>query len=124
MKNIIIINIFVLLGFGCVNALSATKSVFPITFVVHWDNPSQLQNPPAHLPAYSPNVTLEDHTLYFYYDHPDCTVQLLDGDDMVFEVPFFPYTANNINLPAALSGQYELRIVEVGYYFSAVIELE
>ena len=118
MKNIIIINIFVLLGFGCVNALSATKSVFPITFVVHWDNPSQLQNPPAHLPAYSPNVTLED------YDHPDCTVQLLEGDDVVFEVPFFPYTANNINLPAALSGQYELRIVEVGYYFSAVIELE
>ena len=107
MKNIIIINIFVLLGFGCVNALSATKSVFPITFVVHWDNPSQLQNPPAHL-----------------YDHPDCTVQLLEGDDVVFEVPFFPYTANNINLPAALSGQYELRIVEVGYYFSAVIELE
>ena len=124
MKNIIIINIFVLLGFGCVNALSATKSVFPITFVVHWDNPSQLQNPPAHLPAYSPNVTLEDHTLHFYYDHPDCTVQLLEGDDVAFEVPFFPYTANNINLPAALSGQYELRIVEVGYYFSAVIELE
>lgn len=124
MKNIIIINIFVLLGFGCVNALSATKSVFPITFVVHWDNPSQLQNPPAHLPAYSPNVTLEDHTLHFYYDHPDCTVQLLEDDDVVFEVPFFPYTANNINLPAALSGQYELRIVEVGYYFSAVIELE
>ncbi len=124
MKNIIIINIFVLLGFGCVNALSATKSVFPITFVVHWDNPSQLQNPPAHLPAYSPNVTLEDHTLHFYYDHPDCTVQLLEGDDVVFEVPFFPYTANNINLPATLSGQYELRIVEVGYYFSAVIELE
>ena len=124
MKNIIIINIFVMLGFGCVNALSATKSVFPITFVVHWDNPSQLQNPPAHLPAYSPNVTLEDHTLHFYYDHPDCTVQLLEGDDVVFEVPFFPYTANNINLPAALSGQYELRIVEVGYYFSAVIELE
>ena len=124
MKNIIIINIFVLLGFGCVNALSATKSVFPITFVVHWDNPSQLQNPPAHLPAYSPNVTLEDHTLHFYYDHPDCTVQLLEGDDVVFEVPFFPYTANNINLPDALSGQYELRIVEVGYYFSAVIELE
>ena len=91
MKNIIIINIFVLLGFGCVNALSATKSVFPITFVVHWDNPSQLQNPPAHLPAYSPNVTLEDHTLHFYYDHPDCTVQLLEGDDVVFEVPFFPY---------------------------------
>ena len=76
------------------------------------------------LPAYSPNVTLEDHTLHFYYDHPDCTVQLLEGDDVVFEVPFFPYTANNINLPAALSGQYELRIVEVGYYFSAVIELE
>ena len=124
MKNIIIINIFVLLGFGCVNALSATKSVFPITFVVHWDNPSQLQNPPAHLPAYSPNVTLEDHTLHFYYDHPDCTVQLLEDNDVVFEVPFFPYTANNINLPAALSGQYELRIVEVGYYFSAVIELE
>ena len=99
MKNIIIINIFVLLGFGCVNALSATKSVFPITFVVHWDNPSQLQNPPAHLPAYSPNVTLEDLTLHFYYDHPDCTVQLLEGDDVVFEVPFFPYTANNINLP-------------------------
>ena len=74
--------------------------------------------------AYSPNVTLEDHTLHFYYDHPDCTVQLLEGDDVVFEVPFFPYTANNINLPAALSGQYELRIVEVGYYFSAVIELE
>ncbi len=68
------------------------------------------------LPAYSPNVTL--------YDHPDCTVQLLEGDDVVFEVPFFPYTANNINLPDALSGQYELRIVEVGYYFSAVIELE
>ena len=62
-----------MLGFGCVNALSATKSVFPITFVVHWDNPSQLQNPPAHLPAYSPNVTLEDHTLHFYYDHPDCS---------------------------------------------------
>ena len=124
MKNIIIINIFVLLGFGCVNALSATKSVFPITFVVHWDNPSQLQNPPAHLPAYSPNVTLEDHTLHFYYDHPDCTVQLLEDNDVVFEVPFFPYTANNINLPATLSGQYELRIVEVGYYFSAVIELE
>lgn len=124
MKNIIIINIFVMLGFGCVNALSATKSVFPITFVVHWDNPSQLQNPPAHLPAYSPNVTLEDHTLHFYYDHPDCTVQLLEDNDVVFEVPFFPYTANNINLPAALSGQYELRIVEVGYYFSAVIELE
>ena len=44
------------------------------------------------LPAYSPNVTLEDHTLHFYYDHPDCTVQLLEGDDVVFEVPFFPYT--------------------------------
>ena len=76
-------------------------------------------------------VSFPSHSLYIgiillnsSYDHPDCTVQLLEGDDVVFEVPFFPYTANNINLPAALSGQYELRIVEVGYYFSAVIELE
>ncbi len=98
--------------------------VIQLHFIARWIDPSTPQNPPAHLPAYSPNVTLEDHTLHFYYDHPDCTVQLLEDDDVVFEVPFFPYTANNINLPAALSGQYELRIVEVGYYFSAVIELE
>ncbi len=60
-----------------------------------------------HLPSYSPNVTLEGHTLHFYYNHPDCTVQLLDDDEVVFEEPFFPYTANNINLPAALLGQYQ-----------------
>ena len=102
----------------------AFQEIVQLHFVLRWLDPSTPQNPPAHLPSYSPNVTLEDHTLHFYYDHPDCDVQLLDGDDVVFEVPFFPYTANNINLPAALSGQYELRIVEVGYYFSAVIELE
>ncbi len=69
-------------------------------------------------------MTLEDHTLHFYYNHPDCTVQLLDDDEVVFEEPFFPYTANNINLPATLTGQYELRIIEGDYYYSAVIELE
>jgi hypothetical protein len=39
-------------------------------------------------------------------------------------VSFFPYTANDINLPATLSGQYELRIICGDCYFSAVIELE
>jgi hypothetical protein len=124
MKNKYLSIIFGILVFCHMNALSATQSVIPITFVLHWDNSSQLQNSPAHLPSYSPNVTLEDYTLHFYYNHPDCTVQLLDDDEVVFEEPFFPYTANNINLPAALSGQYELRIIEGDYYFSAVIELE
>ncbi len=125
MKSTLRFIIFLLLiQFPCHMVGMNNEIGVPLIFSYHPLYIDDLSIPYPNLPSYSPNVTLEDHTLHFYYNHPDCTVQLLDDDEVVFEEPFFPYTANNINLPATLTGQYELRIIEGDYYYSAVIELE
>ena len=96
----------------------------PLIFSYHSLYIDDWSIPYPRLPSYSLDVTLEDHTLHFYNDHPDCAVQLIDCDEVVFEEPFFPYTSYNIKLPATLSGQYELRLIVEDNYYSAFIELE
>lgn len=87
-------------------------------------DPTNGSDPIGRSPIVRPNVSIEDHVLYFNNSHPDYTLTLLDEDGFVAYQAFVPAGVSVVVLPATLSGEFELRL-DFGstYYFYAFIEL-
>ena len=84
-------------------------------------DPSPAGNKPSRGPIAIPSVTLDGYTLYINSSHPDCTVQLVDGDDVVFEV-FVPANVTPVQLPN-ITGNYRLNLLWDNWCFWGYITL-
>lgn len=72
-------------------------------------------------PVEPPYVWQEDHELTFDNSCYGCTLRLLDEDDNVVYTTVI--TSTTLQLPATLSGVYELQIVQGFWCFYGDIEL-
>lgn len=74
-------------------------------------------------PVLVPEVSLDDHTLYFYTPCDGYTLNLVDEYDVVVYTIVIPVGTTSWVLPSTLSGEYELQLISGNYCFWGVIIL-
>ena len=70
---------------------------------------------PHKSPIPMPEISLENHTLYFETPCDGCTLNIVDENDVVVYTLVIPTGTTSLVLPSTLSGMYELQII-CGYY--------
>ena len=99
----------------CVNAA-------PVTLQIGAVDPTTNQGEPSRGPVLVPEVGIEDYTLTFSTPCYVWTLELLDeNDDVVYTTII---TSTTVNLPATLSGTYQLRLIPDGgsiYFYGFVL---
>ena len=88
-------------------------------------DPKEEQDNPHRGPILIPNVSIDGHTLYLYHVGYDLTVVLLDEDGEAAYTVYVPAGTSAVNLPATLSGDYEIQLYpdDSSYYFYGWVEL-
>lgn len=74
-------------------------------------------------PVLVPEVSLDDHTLYFFTSCDGYTLNLVDENDVVVYTIVIPTGTTSWVLPATLSGEYELQLITGNYCFWGMITL-
>lgn len=100
-------------------------TVLRIDFSVGLIKPKGLGDLKPRTPIHAPEAGLDGHTLYLAEGHPACTLLLMDADEeVVYEVDV-PEGVDVVELPATLTGIYELQLYYEGsnFYFYSEIEL-
>ena len=75
------------------------------------------------IPITIPEISLENHTLYFYTPCDGCTLRLLDENDNVVYSTVIPTNTTSLVLPSTLSGEYEIQIIQGNICFYGYINL-
>lgn len=97
----------------------------PINFSVNIIAHGQYPISRPRTPIQAPEAGLDGHTLYLAEGHPACTLLLMDADEeAVYEVDV-PEGVDVVELPATLTGIYELQLYyeDSNFYFYSEIEL-
>ena len=95
----------------------------PITFGVSIEDPLFPYPSYPKTPIIPPNVSLDDHTLYFDTPCDGCVLNIVDGNDVVVYTLVIPTGTTSLVLPATLYGEYELQIISGKYLFYGTIDL-
>ena len=74
-------------------------------------------------PVQIPEVSLDDHTLYFFTPCDGYTLNLVDENDVVVYTIVIPTGTTSWVLPSTLSGEYELQLISGNYCFWGMITL-
>ena len=74
-------------------------------------------------PVQVPSVSIDGHTLYFFTPCDGCVLNLVDENGVVVYSLVIPEATTSLELPAELSGEYELQIVRGNYCFWGEIDL-
>ena len=74
-------------------------------------------------PITIPDISLENHTLYFYTPCDGCTLRLLDENDNVVYSTVIATGTTSLVLPSTLSGEYEIQIIQGNICFYGYINL-
>ena len=78
---------------------------------------------PHKSPIPIPEISLDDHTLYFDTPCDGCTLNIVDENDVVVYTLVIPTSTTSLVLPSTLSGEYVLQIIRSNYLFWAIITL-
>lgn len=74
-------------------------------------------------PVQIPELSLDDHTLYFYTPCNGYTLNIVDENDVVVYTIVIPVGTTSWVLPSTLSGEYELQLISGNYCFWGMITL-
>ena len=126
-KHNIMKKILFVLTLFCANYCMAQNMYIPPTAVpvmlqVHWDNPSDLGPESPRSPI--PEIYYDDHTIYFEdTSHVAYTLKLVIAGVVVWQTSV-EAAATSVDLPATLSGNYQLRLSYcTDFYFYSGITL-
>lgn len=121
-KNYFFIFLLSLLTTVAVNAKVALMPPPEVPLEVSKINPT-VPDGPHKGPVQVPEVSLDDHTLYFFTPCDGCTLNLVDENDDVVYTLVIPSGTTSLALPSDLSGEYELQIIRGNYCFWGTITL-
>lgn len=102
---------------------AAVNTVDPIPLEGGIIDPTNDNDGPHKGPVQVPEVSLDDHTLYFFTPCDGCTLNLVDENDDVVYTLVIPSGTTSLALPSDLSGEYELQIIRGNYCFWGTITL-
>ena len=74
-------------------------------------------------PVLPPSVSIDGHTLYTQYVPFDATLQILDSSGAVVYSAFVPAFTHSVILPASLTGDYVIQLIEGYWYFYGWVHL-
>ena len=74
-------------------------------------------------PVQIPSIALDGHTLYFFTPCDGDTLRLVDEDGVVVYSLVIPDGSSSLELPATLSGDYELQIIRGNFCFWGAVML-
>lgn len=94
-----------------------------IDFSVQIVNPTGSGHDRPRSPVRPPKASLSGHTLYILTSHADYNLQLLSFDGTVVFETFIPSPVNEVQLPANLTGDYELQLQTQRFIFTGEVEL-
>jgi hypothetical protein len=86
-------------------------------------DPGKGKDNPHKGPIQVPEISLDDHTLYFFTPCDGYTLNLVDENDVVVYTIVIPAGTTSWVLPATLSGEYELQLISGNYCFWGMITL-
>lgn len=104
-------------------AQTGVENSNPIDFQVGWHDEGAPTVPIKRSPVRPPKASLSGHTLYILTSHADYTLQLLSFDGTVVFETFVPSSVNEVQLPANLTGDYELQLQTQRFIFTGEVEL-
>ena len=104
-----------------VNAVNAPGD--PIPFQAGRINPTQPFPGNPKSPVLAPTVYIDGNVLTFETSCDGCTLQLVNEDDDVVYSIVIPAGTTSLILPAALSGTFELQIIDGNTLYYADINL-
>ncbi|MBO7577808.1 MAG: DUF3244 domain-containing protein [Prevotella sp.] len=117
-KSIIISLLAAMLSFGNVSVYADPESID-----LEYEDPDDGNEGLNKSPISIPEISLEDHTLYFYTPCDGCTLRLLDENDNVVYSTVIPTNTTSLVLPSTLSGEYEIQIIQGNICFYGYINL-
>lgn len=74
-------------------------------------DPTKDKGPIKRSPVRNPPISIVDHTLYFKTPYNGCVLHLFDENGEFQYSTIIPEDATSINLPAYLTGEYEIQII-------------
>lgn len=113
------IAILLLIGITCVSNARQEEFIWPkISFEVAIKKPVTVGNPLPRNPVTTPDVYLDDHTLYIDSIGYDSTIQLTDETGTIVYSISVSEGTTLVVLPSTLTGTYGLSLIpETGNYF-------
>ena len=121
-KTIFMIIAITIMAFSA-STYAAVKTAEPIPLQGGIIDPTNDNDSPHKGPVQVPEISLDDHTLYFYTPCDGDTLRLVDENDVVVYTLVIPAGTTSWELPATLSGEFEIQIISGCYCFWGVIEL-
>ena len=117
-KSIIISLLAAMLTLGNVSVYAEPESVD-----LQYDDPGSGNEGQQKTPITIPDISLENHTLYFYTPCDGCTLRLLDENDNVVYSTVITTGTTSLVLPSTLSGEYEIQVIQGNICFYGYINL-
>lgn len=117
---LVIVLMLGLLASGRVQAFCDVPTPVPVELIRDTDMGSYKY---PKLPLLIPSIALDDHTLYLYRGCDNTTIELVDENDMVVFSTLVAEGTETIELPASLTGTYEIRIIRGGITFVGEVVL-
>lgn len=121
-KNIYFL-VFCLLVMISVDASGRMNSQEGINLEMSKVDPTIMDDGQHKSPILVPEISLDDHTLYFYTPCDGYTLNLVDENDVVVYTIVIPVGTTSWVLPSTLSGEYELQLISGNYCFWGMITL-
>ena len=101
----------------------ADETIPEIDLTVGIYDPTAGNNDVPRGPVLPPSVSIDSHTLYTQYVPFDVTLQVLDSDGVVVYSTFVSAYTPSVILPASLSGDYVIQLIEGYWYFYGWVHL-
>ncbi|MBR4390343.1 MAG: hypothetical protein IKT00_14380 [Prevotella sp.] len=122
MKKILFILTLFCANFCMAQNMNIPPTAVPIMLQIHWDEPGGMDPEKPRSPI--PEIYYDDHTIYFEdTSHVAYTLKLVYAGVVVWQTSV-EATATSVDLPASLSGNYQIRLsYSPDFYFYSGITL-
>jgi hypothetical protein len=104
-------------------SFAQTGNTEPIPLQVSDIDPTSQHGDTHKSPILIPSISLDDHTLYFFTPCDGCVLNIVDGSGALVYTLVIPAGTTSLELPATLTGDYELQIIRGNYCFWGEIVL-
>ena len=121
--------LFIVLVAMCFTSFSAhaeseqLDSLYVVNFGFTYTDPIPGHDGHGKSPVVPPSVSIDGHTLYLYSGCAGATLQVVNTLGVAVYTEELYATTTEVEIPATLSGEYELQIIRGNFCFYATIEL-
>lgn len=118
---ILLVVLTITLSFVFIDVKAANST--DIELNLSYDDPNNDIPDRPRAPIRIPRIAIEDYTLYFITSCANCTIHIINEDDIVEFSTTIPSENATLTLPSHLSGEYRIEIIRGRFCFWGYIFL-